>query len=577
MPSLSLTTRTFLYSFLVIGLALVSSFVAVSTAIKGKVKDELRRSLLRQENVAEQASAQHRAQVGRLVSALSDSAALKAGLGLLRESPESRTAKGLEQIRRTLEAQLSDLGGQLGYDLAAIADPADKTIAAVIATSGVLTRVDAAAIHVESSSLTRVDGWLYETIRVPINLGAEMLGSLSLGNAFDPKSFGRGDEVALLFRGHVAATNLSPARAKQMAQHLASTCGASPENCEFKLDGETYLAVATRRATFGDGYSLIRLQSLDAATKQFTRGFGSTYLLIGALSLVMALAFSAVVSRSIAGPIRDLVKHLGQSQVSRELRSDFKTDSPTFEVNQLAGAFNSAAEAIRESHQSLEKAYLEFIETMAQALDARDPYTAGHSERVSEYAIVIGRELGCSAEEVERIRVGAKLHDIGKIGIPDAVLQKPGMLTSEEFALIKQHPQIGRRILEQVGKFREYIPIVELHHEDHNGGGYPYGLAAEQIPLEARIVHVADVYDALTSDRSYRKRMPMSEVKRILSEGRGRQFDPKVVNAFFSATPERFVETEGTGSLLPLLARTTADRTLRDVEETVNVEITKSA
>jgi len=186
---------------------------------------------------------------------------------------------------------------------------------------------------------------------------------------------------------------------------------------------------------------------------------------------------------------------------------------------------NRAAGSILESHQNLESAYVEFVETMAQALDARDTYTAGHSHRVSEYSVAIAQAMGLASESVEMIRIGAELHDIGKIGIPDHVLQKPGRLSPQEFDLIKQHPQIGKRILEKVGRFDRYLPIVELHHENHDGTGYPYGLKDDGIPIEARIVHVADVYDAITSDRAYRRAMTRTQVFELLERGTGTQFD----------------------------------------------------
>ena len=159
-------------------------------------------------------------------------------------------------------------------------------------------------------------------------------------------------------------------------------------------------------------------------------------------------------------------------------------------------------------------------------------YTAGHSDRVSAISAILAEAMGLPPEQVEIIRIGAKLHDIGKIGVPDSVLRKPGTLTLEELELIKLHPQIGKRILEKVERFEEYLPIVELHHENHDGSGYPYGLKGEEIPLGVRIVHVVDVYDAITSDRAYRKAMAEERVWEIMVNGAGKEFDPAVVNVF---------------------------------------------
>jgi putative nucleotidyltransferase with HDIG domain len=175
---------------------------------------------------------------------------------------------------------------------------------------------------------------------------------------------------------------------------------------------------------------------------------------------------------------------------------------------------------------------LQFTRTMAQTLDARDHATAGHSSRVSAYATQIAKVLPMTDREREVVEVGAVLHDIGKIGIPDRVLQKEGRLTDEEFETIKEHPVLGRRILEGVSRFRDYLSIVELHHENHDGSGYPWGLSGENIPLGARIVHVVDAFDAMTSCRPYRNAMPTEQALAILKKYAGTQFDPVIVEVF---------------------------------------------
>src|SRR6185436_18065224 len=150
----------------------------------------------------------------------------------------------------------------------------------------------------------------------------------------------------------------------------------------------------------------------------------------------------------------------------------------------------------------------------------------------SEYSCAIGQALAVSDEELNQIRMGALLHDIGKIGIADSVLQKPGALSKEERDLIEQHPIIGRRILEGVNGFHAYLPAVELHHENWDGSGYPLGLRGPATPLSARIVHVADAYDAMTSDRPYRRGMSHEEAVRVLEQYAGTQFDAAIVPVF---------------------------------------------
>jgi HD-GYP domain-containing protein (c-di-GMP phosphodiesterase class II) len=194
--------------------------------------------------------------------------------------------------------------------------------------------------------------------------------------------------------------------------------------------------------------------------------------------------------------------------------------------------FRRSSKTLQESKKHLEEAVLQFVETMAEALDARDKYTAGHSDRVSINSTVIAEAMGLAAEEIEIIRIGARLHDIGKIGVPDTVLQKPGKLTEDEYALIKLHPQIGKRILEKVERLQIYLPIVELHHEDYDGGGYPYGLNGQSVPVGVRIVHVLDVFDAITSNRAYRNARSRDEKLAIMTSESGKQFDPAVLAAF---------------------------------------------
>jgi len=198
----------------------------------------------------------------------------------------------------------------------------------------------------------------------------------------------------------------------------------------------------------------------------------------------------------------------------------------------LARPFRLLGAHLDRLNRQFDGACLEFVETMAQALEARDPYTAGHSNRVRDYSVAIARAMRLPPEEIEVIRVGAQLHDIGKIGIPDSVLQKTGDLTPQEYELVKRHPQIGKKILEQVGRFEKYLPIVELHHEDQDGGGYPFGLTGQEVPLAVRIVHVADVYDALTSNRAYRNAMPRQMAHEMIELSAGMQFDPEVVRVF---------------------------------------------
>ncbi|MGD0382854.1 MAG: HD domain-containing phosphohydrolase [Thermoguttaceae bacterium] len=176
-----------------------------------------------------------------------------------------------------------------------------------------------------------------------------------------------------------------------------------------------------------------------------------------------------------------------------------------------------------------------FVRAFTSAIDAKDPYTCGHSDRVARIAVRLAKELGCDEQMLNTLYLSGMLHDIGKIGINDDVLHKPGKLSNEEFQHIKTHVEIGSRILRDLNNLKDVMPAVLHHHESWDGGGYPENLGGEQIPIAARIVAVADAYDAMSSDRPYREGMSEEKIVQILHNGAGKQWDPEVINAFFRA------------------------------------------
>jgi HD-GYP domain-containing protein (c-di-GMP phosphodiesterase class II) len=180
------------------------------------------------------------------------------------------------------------------------------------------------------------------------------------------------------------------------------------------------------------------------------------------------------------------------------------------------------------------------VRSLTAALDARDPYTWGHSERVARMAVRLAREMGLSEAEVNDLYLGGLLHDIGKIGIRDAVLSKPGALTPEERAVIQRHPVIGDALLSHVSYFATLRPSARSHHEHFDGSGYPDGLAGEAIPRAARIIAVADALDAMLSERPYRQGMPPARVEEVLRQGAGRQWDPDIIDRFFPCRQELY-------------------------------------
>ena len=196
------------------------------------------------------------------------------------------------------------------------------------------------------------------------------------------------------------------------------------------------------------------------------------------------------------------------------------------------------------TYAELEKAYLESIETLRYTVEAKDTYTRGHSDRVSEYSHLIGKHLNLPEDDLKKLKLGGLFHDVGKIGVPDSILLKTEKLTDDEYSEIKNHPAIGSHILSNATMFKEIIPIVKHHHERFDGHGYPSKLVGEDIPYLARIAAVADTFDAMTSKRAYRDPLPLDIVKAELEKNKGTQFDPQIADVFLGILNNNYDEIE---------------------------------
>jgi len=205
-------------------------------------------------------------------------------------------------------------------------------------------------------------------------------------------------------------------------------------------------------------------------------------------------------------------------------------------AGQTAMAIENAElfQRLERANVELTQAYDATIGALSYALDLKDQETEGHSRRVTDLTLLVAREMGINDEELAHIRRGALLHDIGKMGVPDAVLLKPGKLTDEEWEIMRRHPVYAYEMLSRIDYLRPALETPYCHHERWDGTGYPRGLKGEEIPLSARIFAVVDVFDALTSDRPYRKAWPMEKALEYLREQSGKHFDPRVVEVFFS-------------------------------------------
>lgn len=227
---------------------------------------------------------------------------------------------------------------------------------------------------------------------------------------------------------------------------------------------------------------------------------------------------------------------IGKDRVIGALEVMNKIDGLPFDEEDLVSL---AAFAIQSTialenarlYSELKHAFRDTVRVIANAVEARDPYTAGHSERVTKVALETARELGWGPEKIDLLEIGALLHDIGKIGVSDAILRKPGPLTDAEYQEMKEHPVLGVRMLESVSVLRPVLPYVLYHQEHYDGNGYPFGLAAKEIPIEGRMLAVVDTLDAMTSDRPYRRGMSMEQALAEIVRNRGTQFDPEIVDA----------------------------------------------
>jgi HD-GYP domain-containing protein (c-di-GMP phosphodiesterase class II) len=256
--------------------------------------------------------------------------------------------------------------------------------------------------------------------------------------------------------------------------------------------------------------------------------------------LMVAIAFSICVGILAAGRLTTPLQVLTESSraiAAGDFSQRVQLKSRT-EIGELAQTFNSMTDDLERYVSDLRKAaeenralFLSSIQMLAGAVDEKDPYTKGHSDRVTRYSLIIAKEMGLADEEVERIRISAQLHDVGKIGIEDRILKKPGALTPEEFEIMKTHTTKGAAILRPVEMLKEMLPGIELHHESLDGRGYPFGLKGNQIPLMPRIITVADTFDAMTTNRPYQAAMDPEYVIRIINSLANTKFDPHVVAA----------------------------------------------
>jgi putative nucleotidyltransferase with HDIG domain len=450
---------------------------------------------------------------------------------------EARFAANQEQrleAQQTVTRELEKLAALTSSNVLAILD-AERN---VFASAGIARQRWPVNEHVTLSTraatfqtVAVVADGAFRVSGVPLRLDDRVVGTLVLGTSLD-NAYAEiladlsGAGIVITVNNEVVASTVLD----NVTRDLVAAEGEPREAT--RLNGEEY---AIRTLLSSGPVRIYSLASIDAAARDATR---EAMWALGTVALggfVLAAFGSLWLARTLTDPIKRVAGDIATMTAARDFGRTLEVAGTSRELDALATAFNELMGGLTAAEAETQSAYLGAIRALAAALDARDPYTAGHSERVSALSVLIARQLSLSEAEVDIIRLGALLHDIGKIGVADHILRKPGPLSADEFEQIRRHPGLGARILRKVPFLEPHLAIVELHHERPDGKGYPFGLLGDNIPLDARIVHVADAFDAMTSARAYRPARAASVALVELQRYSGSQFDPASVEALREA------------------------------------------
>ena len=529
--------RTLIATLVTVAFVLTAVLLVVTLT----VRDNVRRSVVEKLETGQRLLAtleERKAQeLWTQVATLAENPTLKAALDTYQTERRTATEPVRAQLIATIGRELDKLAARLQPDVLAARD-ADGLVLAVAgrrASDWVPEEQHDLPGAADATFLPLRSG-VFRAVTIPVMLQGTELGALQLAQALDDRyatelSALSGARTLIVSNDRVLATTLPRAIAAVLTPETLDTLAAGELTT---LAGSEY---AVRRLIQDGGTAVYVLDSIDAAARPLVTASLRRMALIALGAFALAGVASTWLARTISRPIDTLSTSLAEMTRSRTFDRPLPPSSDSLEVHTLTTAFNTMMASVKSAEAETLRAYLEAIRALAMALDARDPYTAGHSERVSALSVAIGREMRLDEPALEVLRLGALLHDIGKIGISDEVLRKPGPLTPDEYDVIKEHPTVGSRILRGVRFLEPHLPIVELHHERPDGRGYPRGLRGSEIPVLARIVHVADAFDAITSARAYRPARAyaagLSEIRRCA----GTDFDAEVVQALAAALP----------------------------------------
>src|SRR5260370_24698655 len=411
-------TRTFLNSFVPFAVLLAVSFWAIRASVIATVRDGLRASVRDNQVALAREQARSEARDRGLWQGVAENPALRAGLQLLATERSVR-----DQARNTVQDQLSEICDSLSFDFIMVSGAQGEPLAAVVRDAGGFAPVNVIRLQPPKQGFFSADDRLYEVTSVPIHEAGAQVATLTVGGRFDVSRFGA--PAVLLHKGAVIAAQMRGLAPEQIERALAA-CARAAE-CEPRIADQAYLSLplGLTGGAGEDSYVLRSLQSVDAASAPLQAVLRKLFLVAGLMALAAMLGISALSSRSIAQPLADVAAQLRRSGATGELPEFPESHGGVQEIRDLTQGFNHAAKAVREGRERLTRAYVQFVGSLAQALDARDAYTAGHSRRVSEYSCAIAKAMNIPQQDLETIRVPAFLHDLGYIDIPILFLQNP--------------------------------------------------------------------------------------------------------------------------------------------------------
>jgi putative nucleotidyltransferase with HDIG domain len=538
-----LLVKTLAVTFLTVSVLLVIVFTFVTVRMHQQIKDAVVSNLESTQRLFAAIETRRQSEMRAQAAAVAESPTLKAAIDTFAAEASTSTPEERAQWLATITNEVDKVARAADADAIVLVDTHQTTLAAsgrladrwpsgrpiTIAGAG----HDATAVD----GVAQAGGATFRLVSVPLVLGdGSTIGTLYLATSLDRKyaedlkQLSR-VETAVIDDSLLLATTLPDEAGKEFESAIARTHAVDGQ---VVLDGGSY---AFRRLVQVGPAAVYALASIDDSSRAVLATLRRDLAIIAAGAMLLALVASLWLAHLVTKPIERLSTSLYAMTAEHAVDARLPLTGSSRELDALTDTFNTLMASVGAAEAQREAAYTGAIRALAAALDARDPYTAGHSERVSVLSVAVGRVLALSPEDLEVIRLGALLHDIGKIGVPDDVLRKAGPLTDREFDAIKQHPVLGARILKSVPFLARHIPIVELHHERPDGRGYPYGLRADDIPIAARIVHVADAYDAMTSARAYRRAMPSGDALRELWRCSGTEFDAEIVGALATALP----------------------------------------